>query len=676
MSESRSMTSSIRRILVPLIVAAVLVVGTVLFAGSSLIRIEDVTVNRILAGTYGAPDWRVQEMNPLLAQMLTLLYRIVPAINWYGVLLLALLLIAAAAGISLTARRPGGLWPAVMIVSPLVILFTSSVISTTVCALCAVVGALSLMEGIQRKKDGIGRAVLGAVLYIFAAMLSLRWAIFLAVCALICWLPCAIRESRLRGLFIGVPIMAVLVAALFGYSALMYNTPELSSYRENYTLYEKLQHSSLRAESDALIETYGYSVMDEDHADHDHDGDGVPDGEDHVSEEDVIIPPNSFDAVGWNINDSSLFFSRYASDSQLVDPEVLRTLDAEASYWDFTPSRLFSELFATVKKPQFLMMIGLFVVGSLALLITSRRRGLVVLLAAVVAFGGHVLSIARYYNTFADIAPFYLLSIGILLYFFNGEDAKAWMHRVFGAPWLRIGLSALVMVVFVAALGGLLYYNRITPANPVSSGTTIQAIGFIKPYITGHKDMLFVGDNPNDRYKPETLTAPVRGEDENLIAGSYDLYSPRAAALMEQYGITNPLRDAIDREDIGYVTMGFPEPVSYHVTTTYGIYLKQPTELASLTNYAEMVILLSAFTQEEIDTLIAEDQAAYESAMEYLDYINDLEEQGLLDGYIDAMNDAFAESEAAEGSDATAAPEASPTATPATTPEPTPVANG
>ncbi len=41
----------LRRVLIPLLVAVALVVGTILISSSSLIRIEDIIQNRILAGT-------------------------------------------------------------------------------------------------------------------------------------------------------------------------------------------------------------------------------------------------------------------------------------------------------------------------------------------------------------------------------------------------------------------------------------------------------------------------------------------------------------------------------------------------------------------------------------------------------------------------------------------------
>lgn len=628
MNETRSLSSYLRRIALPLLVALVLVLGTILISGSSLVRIEDVVLNRIVAGTYGTPDWRVQEMNPLLAQLLTLLYQVVPSINWYGVLLLALLVLAAAVGISLTARKQGGLIPAAIIVSPILVLLTNSVFSTTIAALCAAVGALSFMEGLHLKKEGIGRIVLGVLLFVFGAMLSLTWAIIIGVGAVLCWLPCAIREGRMRGLYIGLPIMVAIVAVLFGYSALMYHSPELSAYRSNYALYEEVQHSSLSIESQEWMTALGTASYSEEHADHAHD---VDEPETDASD----LGPSSFDAVGWTVNDAYTFFTRFSSDTKLTDPEALRTLNNGASHWNFSPSYLFSELFETVKKPQFILLIALFVVSALAVLITSRRRGLIVLVAALIAFGGHVATIAHYYDTFAEIAPFYLLGIAVLLYFFDGEDAKAWLRRVFASGGVRMAVSVIVLVVYAAGLGGVLYYTRITPAN--SSDARVTAVNTLSDYIVSHAGaegesaQLFIGDNPHERYKPSTLAAPVRGEDKNLLAGSYDLYSPRGAALMEQYGITNPLVDCLNRDDVGYVLFSFIDSVYLRLSEAYELYIKEPETLVQSPEGSEAIYLLTTYTQEEQDALIAQAEDEAEQAALWAEALAELEAEGFFD---------------------------------------------
>ena len=622
MNENRSFASSFWRIVLPLALVAVVLVATILVSGTALIRIEDITINRILAGTYGTPDWRVQEMNPLLAQFLTLLYHIIPSINWYGVLLLSLLLFSAAAAIGLAARKKGGLIPAAVVVLPIVLLLTYTIQSTSVAALAAAAGSLLLMDGLHRRKQGHGRAVSGGLLFLFAAMLSFYIAILVAAAAALCWLPCALRESRVKALLFGIASMAVLSLALFGYSTLMYNTPDLSAYRSNYTQYVRLQHSSLKDEAQTLLSKYGTALSGEGHEDHSHET------EDEALACETVIEPNSFDAVGWTINEASLFFSRYAMDAKLTNPETLLTLSEEATFMDFSPGRLLSNLINTLKKPQFLLLIGLLTISALTVVITSRRKGLVALLAAAFALCGHIVCLASYYDAFADIAPFYLLSLVALLYHFDAEDAKAWYHRVLASRILRLGAMCALLLGFAGIMTGLFYYTGKTPAN--SSPYAKIAVDFIKAYTTSQTDMLFIGDNPNDRYYPNTLTAPVRGEDQNLLAGSYDLYSPRAAALMAQYGLENPLTDFLNREDTGYISMSFFDRIYLQLVDAHDLYLKPQEELVSNEDYSEKILKLSTYTQAELDDLIAQEQFEQEQAALWEEALKALEAQGLL----------------------------------------------
>lgn len=621
MNEAKKTTDFLRRAALPAILAIVVVVATVLLSGSALIRIEDVTVGRILAGTYGTPDWRVQEMNPLLAQCLALLYRLIPSINWYGALLLALLALSAAAAMGLAARKPGGFVLGAIAVSPMLLLFTNAVQSTVVCAFCAAAGALLLMDSLAPKPKRAGGIVVGALLFVFAAMLSLGWTVTLAGLAAVCYLPGMRRDERIRGFVIGVPVMAIVALALLGYTSLMYGSPELSAYRGDYARYERLQHSSLKEESDMLLSTYSVSTYS--------DGQVTLDPDDYADVDDVVVPPHSFDAVGWNINDASMFFTRYGGDSKLTDPEALKTLEKEAKFISFDLQRLWSEWFTTVKKPQFLLLIAIFVAGALALLITSRRKGLLVLLAAVIAFGGHILMIARYYDTFADIAPFYLVGIAVLLYHLNGEDAKGWYHRLLAGRGLRMGISLAVLACFVAGMTGLWLYTGNTPAN--TNPYTTTAVNYIKAYIAENPDMLFVGDNPNDRYKPDTLAVPAVGEDQNLLAGSYDLYSPRAAALRERFSVDNPLLDSIGRKDIAYISMSFADSMIIRAITAYDLYLKNFEVLKGYDDYIEQVVYLEAYSKEEFDAILEQIRFEEEQAELLLEALQELEESGRLD---------------------------------------------
>ncbi len=670
-------TISPKRVILPLLLAAALVIATVIVSGSTLLRIEDVTAGRILAGAYGTPDWRVQEINPLLAQILTLLYRIIPSVHWYGVALLTALLAAIAALLSIASRHKGRLIPTLVVIAPLAVLVTNAMQSTVVAALCAGVGALLLMDALQPKKSTLHQAIGGTALFVVGASLSMEWALLAGSAAVVFWLPIIVRDKRARGLLLGILTMAVSLAALYGYQSLMYSSPELSAYRSDYARYERLLHSSLHEESDELLATYGVKVYsDEEEAtevylgnllgsDHDHE-----DGDEHEAEvaaADVVIPPNSFDAVGWTINDSAMFFTRTSSDSKLTDPDVLRTLEKEATFISFEPGRLASELFATAKKPQFLLLMGIFIIVALAVVITGRNKGIIALLAALFAFGGHIFTLARYRSSFADISPYYLLALVALIYHFDGDSAKAWFEKLLAARWLRIVALVLVGVVFVAGLSGLMIYTR----NNSSAGdsTTVAAAGFITPYIEAHPEMLFIGDSPYDRFKPDTLAVPARGADQSLLAGSYDLYSPRRAAMMEKFGIENPLVDCLGRSDIGYVIMSFGDVLNVRLAEHYGLYVKTPEVVLSVPGYSDTIVSLTAYSQEEVDQIIQE-------AKEQAELM-----EGMLESMLEQEAAEAAEAESGEAGDdaadgAATEPTAEPSAEPSVEPSPTATAGG
>ena len=239
-------------------------------------------------------------------------------------------------------------------------------------------------------------------------------------------------------------------------------------------------------------------------------------------------------------------------------------------------------------------------------------------------------TIACYYSAFSDIAPFYLLSIIVLVYHFCGEDATAWFRKAFAGRGLRVAVSSLAVALFAAGMAGFFYYTKTASPN---NQYTVEAVNFIKPYVASHPDTLFIGDNPNDRYKPSALAAPVRGEDQNLLAGSYDLYSPRAAALMKKFGVINPLKDSVGREDMAYILMSYSDmSISLRLADGYDVYVKQPFEDVLKQNYyAEKIIRMAAYTPEEVEELMEKARYEQEQAELWAEVFRQMDEMGLLE---------------------------------------------
>ncbi|MCL1795749.1 MAG: hypothetical protein FWG37_02545, partial [Clostridia bacterium] len=231
---------------------------------------------------------------------------------------------------------------------------------------------------------------------------------------------------------------------------------------------------------------------------------------------------------------------------------------------------------------------------------------------------------------------------------YDGEKAKEWLKQTIPNLGVRAAVRCLAAVLSAAAVGGIFYMTSRTPVN--SSLFTAEAVDFLVPYIEDHKDILFIGDNPHERIKPDTLRAPVRGADENLLAGSYDLYSPRASALMQKFGIENPLLDCSDREDIAYVIMSLSsELIARRYTDVYGKYPDDPVVLQAMPEYGERIIRITTMTGEE----------AAEKLIQLIEQFTDM---------LESSEETAEETPAPVGTPAAESPAAEPTAAPTADP--------
>ncbi len=586
MKESVTPSDVMRRIVIPVVIMALLAAATVIFCGSRLYQIEDVYTNRILAGTYGSPDWRVLGLNPLLSQILAGLYSIAPVLNWYGAMMLLLTVCASAAAVSLCARQKFGLIPGLMILAPILVLSINAVHSSVVCALCAAAGALSLMDGLSQRRTG--RIVVGILLFVAGSLVNEFYAAVITLIVFICMLPGSVHEHRLSGSFKGLGILVVILALLFGYSALSFSSEELSSYRENMSRYDRLQHSSMSDHAEYIVNEYGTMIDYYNQMSDDATGDLSFWEETH----------NQWFAqhLGWSVNDVNLFFERKAVDSALIDPQAFKNVESDVSYFNTDPGELLESLKYTVLKPQFIMLIGLFLVCALASVLTHPRSVWSALLAALFAFGGHLLMLICYRDSFFYIAPFYAASIFVMLRTFSGEGAKDWISRRLRTGWLRNGLAAAVCVVFIAGLGGLFYYEANAGINNIY---TVAVAQDIRAYAQANPDTLFIGDNPTERYKPDTLDLPVRGQDANIMAGTYDLYSPRYTLQSETFGVTNPLKDCIEADNINYISMSFDISMRNRLGEAYDALYAVFDPVWSTETSNSMIIKILVFSDQE-----------------------------------------------------------------------------
>ncbi|MDR1262311.1 MAG: hypothetical protein LBK46_02335 [Oscillospiraceae bacterium] len=554
----------LRRTAIPAIYIAALIALCVAVTGMYFIEIEDHYANMLFGGGYGAYDAYAANIHPWLGQLIAWLYGLASGVNWFGTLLLALTFLAGAGALSLAARRKGGLLPGIVVLSPILIVMVSSIQSRVVAAMCVITGALMAIDS-HDDTLSIPRLIIGNLLVVFGAALSYRTGVILAALTVIC--AGAGKSFPVRGkkFWSAVPLVIVLACSTTLTSGL---NSEWRAFNNQYMSYEDAQASYLGAEVNGLSDLYGEVVS--------LDG-GTSTSSPTLPEDESVkeqaMADSSLSKLGWSLNDGQLFTLRSTADSELTSPEAVQNVQ-HAARW-FSTDGFGARLWETLGKLQFLMMIGLFLLCALVIETTNRGRGWITLLSAIAAFGGHAAMILINRTSFRDIAPFYMLGILTLMADFDPKASAEQLYRIVSSKLVRGLVATAVMIGFVGAAYMLLYnlgeYNR--QRSP--SLAAAEELADLMDHMPG---AVFIGDNPLDRFNPDALKPPRKDAFSRMIGGSYDLYSPRRAALMERFNLENPLLDAVDREDVIYVDMSITAmAAAINRLGEYGVAVKTTT---------------------------------------------------------------------------------------------------
>jgi hypothetical protein len=453
---------------------------------------------------------------------------------------------------------------------------------------------------------------MGALLCAAGTALSMELAWILAACALALALASHRKAFHGRAFWISLPIVILAIGA----STL---TAELDStwrtFHHQYNAYERATGSYLVDEVRGLLSDYGVVLS--------LDG-GAPSGVakdlwSQLPPEEEAVAASSLGKIGFSLNDADFFTRRSSADAELVSPENVAKVNKYATH--FSARGIADGIVETLKKNQFLMLLGLFLFSALAIELTNRGRGLHTLIAAIVAFGGHAVMIMFNRTSFRDIAPFYLLSILSLLIDYDAAASLATFKNMVKSRIVRGIIACVAAVGFIGMMGLLLAmvrsYNR-------AESPSLAASEELYDMMEKLPDAVFIGDNPLDKYNPSALAVPRFGADARLMAGSYDLYSPRRKDIAERFNLTNPLRDAVDRLDVVYVDMS-GATLAIATERLYEAYdivtiTQQPTSQGEplLSPYAPhrmQVYWLQSITKEEYDSLVSELEAEQQAQL-------------------------------------------------------------
>ncbi|MDR2505353.1 MAG: hypothetical protein LBD16_04520 [Oscillospiraceae bacterium] len=531
--------------LYPLIFCAVLICACIWTAGSYLLEIEDHYANVILAGGFGQYDAIVANIHPWLGGLVTLAYSLIPSVNWFGLLLLLVLFASGGAMVSLAARRRNGLLPALIVLSPIMILLACSPQSRVLSALAQIAGALCVISGARDGKQGVVRTVFGALLLLIGVALYMSYLSLVYAAAVLIISHVRKHTSYLiprTSYLTAVPII-IFAIAIPTLTALL--NPVWHEFHINQQAYERAADGNFALETQDLLDKYGNTISDEGE---------IAEPEQTAAEisAEEAIAAGTLGKAGFTLIDADLFVRRSAVDAKLLDPAKVALINSNAQMLKLEG---FAERASqTLRKPQFLMLIALLLFIALVLEITNRGAGWLIVLSVAFAAGGHAVQLLANHTAFRDIAPFYILGILAMMCEFDGSVATDNIKNIVKSQTLRRIILGVTSVAFLSGIVVLVYMMR---SYNFAQSPSVAANEELLATLAAAPDTVFIGDNPLDRFNPSALEAPSFGAYKNLIAGSYDAYSPRFTDTMARFNMTNPLPDSVDRLDVVYIDMSF-----------------------------------------------------------------------------------------------------------------------
>ncbi|MDR1564491.1 MAG: hypothetical protein LBS74_06005 [Oscillospiraceae bacterium] len=264
-----------------------------------------------------------------------------------------------------------------------------------------------------------------------------------------------------------------------------------------------------------------------------------------------------FEEIGWTENDHEQFYYWAFQDSEKYSVEKLERLVplANRQRWNFNPKDFFSLAVTVSKKPQFIMTMGIFTFLCVAAFILQKKKRKLVILTFLMSNGIHAAFLLYNRSVYRVVAPHYWLGIIIILYFWNMSDMQGAIDKI-----KRKKLQQAVKVSKVAAPAALLVLSVLMAcsiAQPLVSSYTKPswAIAEFREFAAQNRDKVFLGDNPYVYYVPGIFMPIEFGESQNLLGGSVDINSLRELEIKRRFGIKNPVKEMIYRDDIYYMSV-------------------------------------------------------------------------------------------------------------------------
>ena len=502
-------------------------------------QVDDFIIYNLYSGLDGTYNIHGIYIHPLICMLLSMLFRIIPQINWHTIFLLSMQFICFTIIGNRILRKHKNPISIIMYIVFAGVFYTTLLLLiqyTSVAALLILTAFFIIVDEFESRKESqkenreisVGKneentqeekkqnkksIILASILFAIGIMTRMQslmiiapFFLLYAIYNLIIWKKQKITNQELLRLVKQYLVIGIITIIVYISNIIIYQSDDL--YKEY------MEYNDIRA----VLHDMSYTNYEEN--------------------------KEIFDEIGWSKNDHYLFYTFNFGDENVYSKENLqKILDYKMSKNDYYNLNL-NRKEVTNKLTDEITNINtyiclLFIVIFIVALITNKEKTLLTIFIAITTIGMNILFIVLNRSMQRVIIPEYILGTALLIYFTKFKVKKQRQEEISKARNQVIALAIIIITIIFA--GSRYEFNY--------SLEDYKQYQDIIEYTNNHKENVYLYTVPSLQYRYLSYSVyqmPPKGAFSNLrVMGGWDMFTKNYYDFKERYDLEGTFLDLL-----------------------------------------------------------------------------------------------------------------------------------
>ena len=502
-------------------------------------QVDDFIIYNLYSGLDGTYNIHGIYIHPLICMLLSMLFRIIPQINWHTIFLLSMQFICFTIIENRILKKHKNPISIIMYIVFAGVFYTTLLLLiqyTSVAALLILTAFFIIVDEFESRKESqkenreisVGKneentqeekkqnkksIILASILFAIGIMTRMQslmiiapFFLLYAIYNLIIWKKQKITNQELLKLVKQYLIIGIITIIVYISNIIIYQSDDL--YKEY------MEYNDIRA----VLHDMSYTSYEEN--------------------------KEIFDEIGWSKNDHYLFYTFNFGDENVYSKENLqKILDYKMSKNDYYNLNL-NRKEVTNKLTDEITNINtyiclLFIVIFIVALITNKEKTLLTIFIAITTIGMNILFIVLNRSMQRVIIPEYILGTALLIYFTKLKVKKERQEEISKARNQVIALAIIIITIIFA--GSRYEFNY--------SLEDYKQYQDIIEYTNNHKENVYLYTVPSLQYRYLSYSVyqmPPKGAFSNLrVMGGWDMFTKNYYDFKERYDLEGTFLDLL-----------------------------------------------------------------------------------------------------------------------------------